>query len=267
MTLKTIINRVRGRLGLAKFDTIIGNLDPGAVQNLELLQDVGDFVAERNFWQPLDIPGTITGDGTTTIFPLPSSGAGNAFNAGFDGGFGGGDATPNFAGMSPGLIFQSTANPLIPLVGPVTNEEMNALKAYPTVPIQPAWRIIENYFEFFPAPRAGEVLTYNYYSSNWIRTGPVAPGGAAVPAWVSEFVSDDDVPFLDEKLLSTGLEWRWLAAKGLDYAEAFRRFEKRMDLADGRQDSRREIATSRRYFDSDTIWPGNIPVIIPQGNP
>lgn len=230
MSLLTIVSDARSRLNLGTVSSVISNSDLGVIQMLGLLQDIGDEVVGRNFWQRLNIPGTITGDGVTSFWPIPV----------------------DFYGLSPGLQFMSSKYPTMPLVGPITSEEMVQLKALVTSAAPSAWRIINNNFEFFPILSAGEVLSYNYYSSQWILTVT----GTRSLRWTS----DTDGSLIDEKVLTRGLEWRWKAAKGFDYAEEFRRYEQTLDRADGRQNTSRMISMAQQRGFSDNIWPGILPI-------
>lgn len=223
-----MINNARLRQNMAAATSVVGNSDPGVVQQLALLQDIGNELAERDFWNKLDVLGAVEGDGTTTVFPLPS----------------------DFYGMSPGLQLQSTLFPMLLMIR-VSDEEINAMRAYPVAPLQPVWHIINFSFEFYPAPAAGEVYKFNYYSKNWILSASTA---------VEVFATDADTSLVSENLLSTGLEWRYLKAKGLDYAEEFRRYEMRLARADGRQDTRREVDMSSKIVTGQNSWPGLIPL-------
>jgi hypothetical protein len=207
LSLLSIVTNAMLRQNQAAPGVVFASTDTGVQQRITLLQDVGDELAERVTWQAENIAATIVCNGTQTLFPLPA----------------------DWGGLSEGEQFQSTLYPTFPVIGPVTNEQMATFKALPVSPLQPVWRIIQNQFEFYPAPAAGEVYTYNYYSTYWIKQ----VGGSTVAAWTA----DTDVSLIDEKTLTTGLEWRWLKSKGLDYAEEFRRFEMRIGRADGRDDS------------------------------
>lgn len=229
MSIFTIVNDMRGRKSLGIVNAVMGSGDTGVQQMVALLQDIGDELAERNFWKALDIAGVITGDGVTTLWPQPA----------------------DFGGLSPGLKFVSTLFPLQPLVGPVTDEDLAALKAFPVGPIRPVWRVINGQFEFWPALAAGEVVTYNYFSPKWI----VQSGGTRTYRWQS----DSDASLIDEKILTTGLEFRWLQEKGLDYAEAEERYEARIERADGRQPGRRVVSMSSARVGAESTWPGVIP--------
>jgi hypothetical protein len=316
MALFSIINNAVLRQNQPAIASVIGSPDPNVTQRLAILQDVGDELAERYTWQALNIPGSIVCDGISTLYPLPV----------------------NWGGLSQGTALQSTLYPTMPMIGPITNEEMAASKALPMQPLQPVWRIINNQFEFYPAPALGEVYTYNYYSCYWVcalgsvtglsvyspgssgtngtatltvsggaftpfatsyaasfnatisgnaltAINSVTPGyyvslppsptvvtgaglvGAQVniitstsPVYKLTFSADTDVSLIDEKVLTSGLEWRWLKSKGLDYAEEFRRYEMRLERAMGRDDTGREINTSNRRFHNYNTWPGIFPV-------
>ena len=210
--------------------SVIGNSDTGVQQRAALLQDIGDELAERYRWQSLNTPATIVCNGSTTLFGLPSG----------------------WGGLSEGESLQSTLFPTLPVVGPITNEQMAAFRALPVSPLQPVWRVIDGKFEFYPAPASGEIYTYNYYSNLWIASATGTPQAG--------FLADTDVSLIDEKVLISGLEWRWLKSKGLDYAEEFRRYEMRLSRAAGRDDNSREVAMSARRLSSYSTWPGQFPI-------
>ena len=146
------------------------------------------------------------------------------------------------------------------VVGPVTNEQLARLKAFPAAVYPSVWRVIGNQFEFYPALAKNEKMTFNYYGKNWIKSGT-----AQAPRRIARWAADSDTSLLDESMLGNGLEWRWLAAKGLDYAEAFRRFEQSFDRAEGRQATGRVINTANSNYRSDINgangWIGTITVI------
>lgn len=295
-----MINNARLRLNQASVASVIASADTGVMQQMALLQDIGDELAERNFWQALDISATFAGavlnltpTGTLTSGSPEVTGLSSVQNIVLGGAVTGvgipagttvqtvsgtgltlsQNATASglqtlsivgaqslfpfpagFGGLSPGLQFQSTAYPTIPVPGPVTDEAMATLKALPVVPLQPCWRVIDGQFEFYPPPATTEVYTFNFYSAFWIGVN------GSTSATAAAFANDTDISLIDEKVLTSGLEWRWLAAKGLDYAEAFRRYEMRIARADGRQDKTREVSMSRRFSAPPGTWPGVLPI-------
>src|SRR5258708_39047167 len=98
--------------GLPQPAQAVSSTDPTVIKFVALAQDIGDELRERYFWRNLNIAGQLTGDGTTTLFALPS----------------------DWAQLSPGQSFYSSVYPLLELPGPVTNETMAALKASEFVP-------------------------------------------------------------------------------------------------------------------------------------
>lgn len=197
---------------------------------VSLAQEIGDELAERYFWRNLNFGGQITGDGTTTVFSVPGY----------------------FGEMSPGMEFVSSLYPLIPLTGPITNEVLARLKALPAWPLRPVWRIIGGNIEFFPAPANGEVLTFNFYSTNWVLD---ADGSTRTLRWTA----DTNTSMIDEKVMARGLVARWKEAKGLDYVEDFRRYESAIDRAVGRDGTERIVNMARGASSVDSGWfPGTI---------
>jgi hypothetical protein len=72
-----------------------------------------------------------------------------------------------------------------------------------------------------PVPAAGADLMFEYHSRCWLTS---VDGVTYRTAWAS----DDDVALLDEDLMTAGLVWRWKQAKGLEYAEDFAKYERRV---------------------------------------
>jgi len=69
-----------------------------------------------------------------------------------------------------------------------------------------------------PTPTAsGDTLAFDYYSSNWVA---LQAGGTA-----ARVASDNDTFRLDEELLTLGLKWRFLQAKGLPFEPEYKEYE------------------------------------------
>jgi hypothetical protein len=229
MSILSVLQLVMPICGLPQPSQAVSSTDPNVIKFVALAQDIGDELRERFFWRNLNIAGQLTGDGTTTLFGLPS----------------------DWAQLSPGQDFYSSLYPLLAMPGPVSNETMAALKASAFVPTRPVWRIIGGTLEFFPAPGLGEIITFNYYSTNWVSN-------AAALQRQPGFALDSDFSMIDEIVLRRGLIWRWKASKGLDYAEDFRAYQMSLDRAAGREDAQRVVSTSNRRGSPDTWFPGTI---------
>lgn len=226
MTILSIVQDAAIRAGVITAPTsAVGSVDPvvgpTALLLVALARDAGRDALERANWVQLDIAAKVTGDGTTTLFTLPPD---------WDR-FSPGDKSPNGA-----LV--SSKYPLTPLDGPVNTEDLNLLKALNVSIVRPVWRIIGGSLELFPAPALAEIITFNYYSSNWI----LAADGITRQ---SDWVADTDTSLINEDIIMKGALWRWLKSKGLDYADEFRAYEASLDRNASQQMTERIISTSR----------------------
>ncbi len=113
-----------------------------------------------------------------------------------------------------------------PLIGPVTPQKWQALKAYPAAQnYYISFRERDGKFLCFPNPSAGDDIAYEYVSKNWAKT----QGGVPIP----EFVSDTDETYLPEKLFKLGVRWRFLKSKGIDYAQDFDTYQRELQKSQG----------------------------------
>lgn len=215
--------------GLPQPAQAVSSTDPTVIKFVAFAQDIGDELRERFFWRNLNIAGQITGDGTTTLFALPS----------------------DWALLSPGQRLFSSLYPTLPISGPVTNEQLAQMKASPSFPTRPVWRIIGGTLEIWPALGLGETVTFNYYSTNWVAN---AAGLVRQPS----FLLDSDFSMIDEIVLRRGLIWRWKQSKGLDYAEDFRSYQMSLDRSAGREDAERVVNMAARPLDIDGWFPGTV---------
>lgn len=229
MSILSVLQLAMPICGLPQPAQAVSSTDPNVIKFVALAQDIGDELRERFFWRNLNIGGQITGDGTTTLFALPS----------------------DWALLSPGQQMFSSLYPTLPIYGPVTNEQLAAMKAAPSYPTRPVWRLDGGVMEIWPAIGSGEIVTFNYYSTNWVSN---AAGLVRQPG----FLLDSDFSMIDEIVLRRGLIWRWKASKGLDYAEDFRSYQMSLDRAAGRQDAERIVRMSARPLDVDGWFPGTI---------
>lgn len=107
------------------------------------------------------------------------------------------------------------------VVGPLTPQEWAYHKTQGlTSAVVHMWMRRGADLYIYPAPGANQTLAYEY-----IRSTPVADS-SAVPK--STFTADTDVCRLPEELLSLGVAWRYLQQKGMDYAEALKTYELRL---------------------------------------
>ena len=72
MSLLTIVQKAAVRCGITAPSSAISNADPMVQQLIALAQDEGDESSVNYDWRNLKIPCQFTGDGTSTLFGLPS---------------------------------------------------------------------------------------------------------------------------------------------------------------------------------------------------
>ncbi len=70
---------------------------------------------------------------------------------------------------------------------------------------------------FYPTPPAGKSIYFEYISKNWCQSS----GAVEQDAWAA----DTDTALISEEVITLGLIWRFLAAKGADYGEEHKAYE------------------------------------------
>jgi hypothetical protein len=223
------------RCGFSSVPTqAVASINPDIQQLVAFAEDAGRELMERANWVNLDTPGSVTGDGTSTLFQLPLDW--DRFSP---------------SDKSPRGALVSTKFPLLPLFGPINTEDLNMLKALPASTVRPVWRIIGGALEIWPALSAGELVTFNYYSSFWIMN-------AARTASQASWLADSDFSLINEDTVLKGVIWRWKAAKGLQYAEEFRGYEVSLARNAGQQQTERVVNMSRKVVLGEQTYLGII---------
>lgn len=100
----------------------------------------------------------------------------------------------------------------IPIYGPIGPQAWQQAKAF--VPIGPLYRyrIRGGDLLFNPPASAGHTCAFEYVSQNIVKD-PI--GGGKKPA----FTLDTDQFFINSRLLTQGLRWKWKCEMGLPYAQ------------------------------------------------
>jgi hypothetical protein len=231
MSILQIIQDVCTEVGIATPVVAVTSTDPTILQMTLLAMRSGNDLQRRWTWLAMkqEVPSTFTGDGTTTLFTFPAG----------------------FWSLQDSDVFTSSVYPTIPLRGPINDDDLLQLKALPFLVTPAVWRrVLVNQVEFYPAPAAGEIISYVYGSKQWIFSAL----GAAQSRWLL----DTDTSIISEDLITLHTIWRWKRAKGLDYSEEFRTAESAFDSEAGGENQARVINMSRTLLTDDTWWPGNI---------
>lgn len=193
MSLLTIVQNAAARVGVPQPSAVIGQTD--AVMFLAVAQQEGIDLARRHNWSALTTEKTFTSVATaaqTSAIPT------------------------DFDRIVNGTFFNRTKTREVS--GPLTSQEWQEIQGRLSTLVYEAYRIRGTSLLITPTPTAGWTMAYEYISKNWCTN---AAGSTGRTAWAA----DDDVGVLDEELMTLGVTWRWLRAKGLDYGEAFAAYE------------------------------------------
>lgn len=93
-------------------------------------------------------------------------------------------------------------------------------------------------------------MAFQYMSDAFCETA----GGTGQKTWQN----DTDVGLLDEPLMILGIRWRWLKTKGLEYAEDFNTYERRVTDAMARDGGSPKLSLEsrdRHYREAGIIIP------------
>jgi hypothetical protein len=99
-----------------------------------------------------------------------------------------------------------------PVAGPMSPQAWQTIKSglLPSG-VNRRFRIMNGAITIDPTPTDVTTLAIEYISSNWCQS--------ATGIKQSQFLADTDTPLFPDDLFILGLKWRFLAAKGFNYAE------------------------------------------------
>lgn len=230
MSLLTIVQEVAGSLNIPVPTSVFGNTASDAILFKVLANREGKELARRHNWQAIVVEHTWTTTATVAqSLALPSA----------------------YDRLPPDVeIWDRTGNAR--LSGPVSSREWMQLQAGTSGSVAGCWRIIGGVLNVYPAPTAGKTFALEYISKNWCESS----GGTDQSAWAA----DTDVGLIREDLMALGLTWRWLKAKGMDYAEDFATYEREVEKASARDRGLRVMVVGKARGDglSDPTWDGTI---------
>lgn len=202
MTALSLVQAVCMRIGIPKPSTAVSSTDTQVLQIVALANEEGKELTKRPSygWTAMQ------SEAAFTTVATEIQGA--------------------VATIAPGLDF--IINDTIwnrsltrPVFGPLTPQRWQQQKASNVNGPWNQYRIRGPNILFIPAPAAGQSCYFEYVSKNWCTDST----GATTRA---EFLQDEDLVLLDEDIMVLGVIWRWKAAKGLEYAEDFNKYERQV---------------------------------------
>lgn len=206
-TPKTILQIIReacGSLNIPEPSSAFGSTDIQVKQLVALLNKEGRDLSARYAWQKLTMQGTFT--------TVPTESQGD-----LDGGIL--PCASNLAYIVNDTIWNRSTR--LPIYGPLSPRDWAYSRAMNFTAPTSEYRILGNQLILNPAPSANQNCAFEYVTRNWL----VSEDGNTFRDTIA---GDGDAPILDWQLILLGLEWRWLKAKGLNYAEEFNIYERRV---------------------------------------
>ncbi|MBS7811207.1 phage adaptor protein [Roseococcus pinisoli] len=224
MTLLTIAQAVMDESNLVRSGAVIGNQDPEVQKILRFANRIGGDLLARGAWQALRA--------RKDLVAVPAEAQAAAF-------------PDDFGRMAP-ETFWDQARGLV--AGPVSPVQWAGLGASGPIGTQRYWTRRGNDLLLYPTPAAGQLLSYEYYSSHFCAS---ADGLTTRAAWQA----DTDVGRLPEELFILGIVALLTETEGDVRAPAARaayesrvRAEARNDLASPGVMTSGDIFGQRRHF-------------------
>jgi hypothetical protein len=196
MSLLSLIQDAAILVGIDEPSEVASSSDSELKQLRVISQQEGDELSRAFDWRRLKVQAQIVGDGSNEYWDLPD----------------------DFDRQQAGDNLWLADSPHLPLVGPISDESMLALKASTSQPSRSNWRYFGDQVQIWPILASGEVVNLEYRTTHWISS---ADGTTVRSRWVL----DTDYALVPERLMTLGVVWRWKAYKGLDYAQSFQTYQ------------------------------------------
>jgi hypothetical protein len=206
MSLLTSLTQVCRRIGITAPASVSGSSDPQIVQLMAIANEEGQDLSARYPWQAL------RQESTFTTVATESQGAITTL------------AGTDFRYILNDIMWDRTN--LRPVYGPQNPQGWQTLKAMSVTGPFTQFIMRGGLVRFIPIPSAGFTIAFEWISKNWVT---VALGGTS-----STWTADADTGLLDEEIMTQGVIWRWKAAKGLEYAEDYNKYERLVNDQMGR---------------------------------
>ena len=231
LTCLQIIQTACRRIGILAPNAAVSSTDQQIIQLMALSEEEGQELGARYAWQALQKEATFTTVAAQVQTTLAA-------------------VTTGFKYIVNDTIWNRTLRR--PVYGPKSQQDWQQDKAMQINGPFNSFRIIADVINFYPNPAAGQTCAFEYISENWITTS--ASGVSSI------WTNDADTPKLNDQLIVLGLIWRWKAAKGLDYAEDFAKYDRRVMDAMARDAGKPVLNMAGAQWDIQPV------ILVPRGN-
>ncbi len=198
MTVLSVIQDVCKVIGLDVPTAVMASTTREHIELATLANDLAERILQAHDWQALKTLATLTGDGSTQAFNLPS---------GYD------------RMLKKAQVWSSSLEtPLSPITD---TDEWLGLEVQSFDFVVNAWTIYGGQMHIKPALANGVTAKYFFLSNQVVSTAGTVNQAT--------FTADDDTFRLDNALLRHGMIWQWRANKGLPYQEDLDTYEMRKE--------------------------------------
>lgn len=199
MSLLTTITQVCRRIGITAPSTVSGSSDPAIIQLMAIANEEGQDLSARYPWQGIRQESTFTTTATEDQGLITTL------------------AGSDFRYILNDIMWNRSL--LRPVFGPLGPQGWQALKARNVTGPFTQFIMRGNHVRFIPVPVAGNTIAFEWISKNWVSV-------TLTSTTSSTWTADADTGLIDEEIMTQGIIWRWQAAKGLDYAENYNKYER-----------------------------------------
>lgn len=199
MSLLTMTQQVCRRLGIPAPVSVSSSSDPQIIQLMAIANEEGQDLSSRYPWQALQ------NESTFVTVATESQGAITSL------------AGTDFRYILNNIMWDRSL--LMPIYGPLSPQNWQTLKAQNVTGPFNQFRIRGGLLRFIPIPVAGDTVAFEWISKNWVS---VTASSTTSATWTA----DADTGLLPEEVMTQGVIWRWQAAKGLEYAENYNKYER-----------------------------------------
>lgn len=234
MTILSALQSAAIRLVGSRPESIYSSMDQTELELGDLANEVATDIMKSHPWRSLTKVHTMQGDGVQTSFPLPPD---------YDRMV---EATHVHDGDS--WFWDYTPAPNLDTWMTIRHSGYSALS--------PGWWIIlDNEFQFYPAPATGSPAQFPYISKNFARSAPAQNTGVITPQ--DRFLTDADTAVFSERLITLGVIWRYREQKGMGYAEDMANYELALSQEQARDAGSRVITNrwGQSWPNAVNAWP------------
>lgn len=250
MQILEVIQRASRVVGVATPEAVFASDDRTSQELAAIANQAAEDIADEFDWSRLRVVATITGDGTSQAFDLPSDFA-------------------RFYGEGRLIADNGTRD----LEHVTDHGDWLDFQVGGFPPVFGAWTVLGGRIELLPILADGTVVKYMYQSRNIVRSQGTAETGTGFPYTLpfilpssdaygyqlERFQVDSDHYQLDWKLLEKAIVWRWKANKGLPYAEALQDYTRLLSQRINEDGGRKPVMMGGCSPTKSRVWPKLVP--------